>query len=61
MSEYNVEYHNVLCYAVNWNVRPYQFYFVYNNEKYIFTQKRYISQTSDIDHIKYAIMQFLEC
>lgn len=61
MTEYNTEYHNVLCYAVNWNVCPYQFYFVYNNEKYIFTQKHHISQTSDIEHIKYAICSFLEC
>lgn len=60
MDKYNFKYKGVICTAVDWESNPYQFFFLYHGEEYVFTQKRYISQSADTDHIKCVIEQFLE-
>lgn len=59
-TEYNLEYKGVLCTHADWDAKPYKFYLVYNGKEYVYTQKRYISQSADTDHIRCVIEQFLE-
>ena len=60
MTRYDLEYKGVYCLGVEWGTDPPLYAFVYRGRRYIFEQKRYISQSADTDHIKYAILQFLE-
>lgn len=60
MSKYNLEYKGVTCKRAVWEMDPPVFLFVYKGKRYLFEQKRYISQSADNDHIRCAIEQFLE-
>lgn len=61
MTRYDIEYKGVECLGVDWGgTKPETYLFKYKGEYHIFKQKRYISQSADTDHIRYAILQFLE-
>lgn len=57
---YDLTYEGVYCGGVNWTVKPYVFIFYYDRIWWKFIPQRPISQTADTDHIRCAILQFLE-
>lgn len=60
MTKYNLEYKGVVCLGVDWEADTPIYLLVYKGKRHLFEQIRYISQSADTDHIKYAILQFLE-
>ena len=56
ITEYNLEYEDVLCIGVDWE--EYEFMFVFKGKKYLYKQKGGISCSADTDHIRCVIKEF---